>query len=112
MKFEEPLYRSLFRKTGGFMLNWPFGKSIRVGDFFALRNGHVGVVGNIYESYFQLDLDDKFADDIYKFSSPVLEPFVMEDTGWEHFKPKESDWQVMSGCRTEYRSRRFLAESR
>ncbi len=90
------------------MLNWPLGDRIRIGDFFTLSAGSFNVVGNIYESYFQLDITDEFARDIYRFSAPVLEPFVEANTAWEIFTPKKHIWQLSGGSSTDYESKQML----
>ncbi|WP_305982796.1 hypothetical protein [Roseivirga thermotolerans] len=99
------LFRDLFRKTNGFMLNWPLGKTIRVGDFFTLRAGKISVVGNIYESYFQLSISDTFSKDLHRFEAPLLEPYDFDRMGWESFRPPEGMWNIMSGCYTNYQSK-------
>lgn len=108
MNYIEPLYRSLFSQTSGYVLCWPFGRTIRIGDFFAIRPGTIDVIGNIYESYFQLNIKDTFAQDIYKFSSPVLEPFITKNTLWETFTPAKSLWRLSDECITDYESKQFL----
>lgn len=110
IKYSEPLYRDIFVKTGGFMLNWPFGRQIKIGDFFALRPGNIGVVGNIYDSYFQLSIKDTFDKDIYKFQAPVLEPYLNERGGWEVFKPEPHLWKLRNGCTSNYSSSEFVRE--
>lgn len=112
IKSTEQLYRDVFVKTDGFMLNWPFGKSIKIGDFFALRPGHIGVVGNIYDSYFQIALKDDFEKDVYKFQAPVLEPYLDEKAGWQVYEPHEALWKLKSGCDTDYCSNKFVDQHR
>lgn len=107
-----PLYRDVFKKTNGFMLNWPLGKSIRIGDFFALRYNKIAVVGNIYEPYFQLEIGDSFLMDLHKFESPVLEPYDLDELGWETFKPEDDIWRLKSGCFTNYCSNSFTKPHR
>lgn len=101
------LYRDVFRKTNGFMLAWPLGRTMRVGDFFALRFNDIGLVGNIYEPYFQLSVSDTFAKDLLQFESPLLEPYDFKDLGWETFKPPKGMWELKNGCYTNYKSNRF-----
>jgi len=109
MKNLAHLYRALFRKTNGFVLNWPLGNHMKIGDFFAIRPRSIDVVGNIYERYFELDIKDTFADDIYRFSSPVLEPFVEKnDSLWEVFYPPKDHWQLLSNCYSDYKSNKML----
>jgi hypothetical protein len=110
IKFSEQLYRDVFVKTGGFMLNWPFGRQVKIGDFFALRPGNIGIVGNIYDSYFQLSIKDTFDKDIYKFQAPVLEPYLDEKGGWEVFSPAPYLWTLRNGCTSNYSSDKFVRE--
>lgn len=104
----ELLYKELFKRTRGFMLSWPLGSTMRIGDFFSIKEHNMDVIGNIYDSYFQLDITNTFAEDIYKFSSPLLEPFIKSDTKWEIYEPKAELWQLKHGCETTYKSKKML----
>ncbi|WP_421872476.1 hypothetical protein [Marinoscillum sp.] len=108
MKNLEPLYKTLFHNTNGFVLNWPIGKNVRIGDFFSMSDKRINVVGNIYDSYFQLDIKDKFASDIQSFAAPVLEPFIESVGVWESFVPLPHIWQLEMGCDSNYLSKKML----
>ena len=110
MKTVEPLYRDIFGRTQGFMLSWPFGEHVKVGDFFTLSTNHLGVLGNIYEPYFQLDAKYQINIDKDIFTVPVLEPIDFRGTPWQHFKPNSNMWKIKRNCRTNFSSNKFLKE--
>lgn len=104
------LYRDVFRKTNGFMLGWPLGRTLRIGDFFTLKYNNIGVVGNIYEPYFQLNISDTFNRDLPKFEAPLLEPYSKKGSEWQVFRPSYNLWSMKNGIYTNYKSNRFTHE--
>lgn len=108
MNVFQNFYRDLFFRTKGYVFNWPTDKKLKIGDFFVLRPGGMGIIGNIYERYFQLDFEHQYHDQLMHFDSPVLEPFLESNDHWHHFVPPEDLWYFKQGCKTKYRSKVFL----
>ena len=104
----ELLYRTVFDRTNGFVLCWPIGSQVRIGDFFTVKPYRMNVAGNVFDRDIELNVDTLYELDRLVYSAPVLEPFDSDKTGVEVFKPSTHLWKLMSGCNSDYFSKNMI----
>ncbi|MEP0984333.1 hypothetical protein [Ekhidna sp.] len=101
-------YRSIFEKTNGFVLNWPVGSNIRLGDFFSLKPGKLSIVGSINDSNVEMTYFDPYENREIDFSVPSIEPEKEEKAKVVHSEPPSHLWMIKQGCNSDYIGNKML----
>ncbi|MEQ9405969.1 MAG: hypothetical protein RIM99_20425 [Cyclobacteriaceae bacterium] len=98
----EKLYRSMFEKTNGFVLNWPIGRTVDLGNFFTIKPGNLSVVGKVSDKNMEMIYFDPYENDDINFSVPSAEPDKKERARIGKSVPPDYLWKLKDGCVNDY----------
>lgn len=106
LKTFEHLYRKMFLQTNGFMLNWPIGQHVNVGDFFILKPNKLSVVGHIPVDI--LNAEKSYDEEPLEVFVPAAVPDKKSSKNTGTFPTNAWTWRMMEGCASDYVSNKML----
>lgn len=101
-------YRKIFERTNGFVLNWPIGSNIHLGDFFSIKPGAFSIVGRISDPNMEMIFYDPYENNDIEFAVPAAEPVKDENVRIGISRPPNHIWRLKDGVFNDYFGNKML----
>lgn len=108
LKTFDSFYRKMFLQTNGYMLNWPIGSKVKLGDFFTIKPGKISVIGGIPDDILELNLGNLYDVEPLDVTVPSAEPENSDMDLLGSFPSPSSLWNLKHGCNSDYASNKML----
>ena len=105
----EHLYRKLFQQTNGFVLNWPIGLPVEIGDFFVLKPKKLSMIGCIPMNILDNNKSHVYDTEQLDFTVPSAEPEERNRNNIGSFPANDNSWNLAEGCSSDYISNKMLS---